>query len=1416
MKKYSNHLFLHFCMKSTAFVLVVAMMLTTLPLYAVAAVLTSGSCGRDETDNVTWTISTLSDPQTINGVADNKRLTIRGQGAMDDFVQTQSGSTNAPWQESAWDVTSLIIDEGITHIGANAFLAASYFVCNVSLPSTLETIGDYAFCGSLKYVKTLELPQSVTAIGSYAFYNTGLESVVISGHMSSIPDNAFASCKSLSSITIPAGVTTIDDYAFDGCTNLQDVYFGGSASDWAKITCGVGNNALNNATVHITPVAVTEVSLDITSKTLFVGDTITLTPTIIPENADDKTVTWSSSNEAVASVSNGIVSAKSTGSATISVTTTDGTKVARCAISVQAAPDEQVVVTSVSVSKSSASLKVGEALMLTATVLPSNATNKTVLWTSSNPSVAGVVDGTIMAKAAGSTIITASSVDGTKTASCTVTVTSASGSNLTVLASGQCGKNNTGNVRWTLYTVSGSQVVNNVIDGKRLVISGAGEMEDYVQYQNGSTNAPWQELAWDVTSIVVDEGVTSIGNNAFLCASYSVCSVSLPDSLQSIGAYAFSSSLKYVKTLELPQSISIIGDYAFASTGLKHISLPSQTTSLPTGTFSGCSSLASVTIPKNLTSINKDSFYMCSALTDVYYEGSAVDWGSMKIASGNSDLLSANIRFPRIPVTSVELNLSSKTLYVGDTIQLTATVSPSTADNQAVLWESSDSRIATVENGLVTAISVGSTDITVTTEDGDKQAACTITVQNRPVSVTGISLNKTSLTMAVGKTEALVATIIPENATNQELLWESSDNQIATVKNGVVTAVSAGTANITATTEDGGKTAVCIVTAQIPDTSGAVLRFETDSLRLWTGDVETLQAIFDSTFSGNKNLVWESSSDTVATVENGVITAHTKGNATITATTEDGLYKASCSLEVYKGAFVESFTIWETKYGTQYLTSEQSYYRNHAVDVSWSPLIYSMSTDDDYDIKSIVEFDVVADDGTEYHFSCQPYWQDSYNYGSNKLLQYLPAGKTYTVTAKLRLVYFENYWVITKAEYTSNTITVKTGTCSYYKTEVSDEYLAETATCGTPAKYYLNCSYCGVNYNKTTSRGEVDPDNHVCGEWVNIDSEYHSRSCECGEVSETVKHTITHYAAKEASCTESGWAAYDVCEDCCYSTYAEISPLNHLDAIDPAIEPTCTSAGTTEGKHCSRCGDVFISQKTIIPLGHKDQNGDGRCDTCNTVRSSAPDPIAEGTCDDDIVWTLDAWGTLEITGTGYIPSYSTDSPAPWNACNALVCNVVIASGVTSVGEQSFFGCERLTQVAIPATVHSIATDAFAGCTSLEHIFYGGSQTAWDAISSGVPDSAIVHCDCISNGTLGIAAEISWCISDSGKLDIFGELADGNRICVATYDTNQKMVGVQIVDTATASIMLSEEGSHCKIFLLGFGFVPRCPAVPVNY
>ena len=212
--------------------------------------------------------------------------------------------------------------------------------------------------------------------------------------------------------------------------------------------------------------------------------------------------------------------------------------------------------------------------------------------------------------------------------------------------------------------------MNNVIDGKRLVISGAGEMEDYVQYQNGSTNAPWQELAWDVTSIVVDEGVTSIGNNAFLCASYSVCSVSLPDSLQSIGAYAFSSSLKYVKTLELPQSISIIGDYAFASTGLKHISLPSQTTSLPTGTFSGCSSLASVTIPKNLTSINKDSFYMCSALTDVYYEGSAVDWGSMKIASGNSDLLSANIRFPRIPVTSVELNLSSKTLYVGDTIQL--------------------------------------------------------------------------------------------------------------------------------------------------------------------------------------------------------------------------------------------------------------------------------------------------------------------------------------------------------------------------------------------------------------------------------------------------------------------------------------------------------------------------------------------------------------------------------------------------------------------------------------------------------------------------------------------------------------------------------------------------------------------------
>ena len=166
------------------------------------------------------------------------------------------------------------------------------------------------------------------------------------------------------------------------------------------------------------------------------------------------------------------------------------------------------------------------------------------------------------------------------------------------------------------------------------------------------------------------------------------------------------------------------------------------------------------------------------------------------------------------PVTGVNLDRASITMMVGGTEPLTATVLPSNATNINVTWSSSDESIATVDAyGVVTAVSAGTALITVTTVDGGFVASCIVTVTAQPISVTGVSLNKPSATIIVGRTEPLTATVYPANATNRGVTWSSSNPSVATVDAyGVVTAVSAGTALITVTTVDGGFAASCTVT----------------------------------------------------------------------------------------------------------------------------------------------------------------------------------------------------------------------------------------------------------------------------------------------------------------------------------------------------------------------------------------------------------------------------------------------------------------------------------------------------------------------------------------------------------------------------------------------------------------------------
>ena len=266
--------------------------------------------------------------------------------------------------------------------------------------------------------------------------------------------------------------------------------------------------------------------------------------------------------------------------------------------------------------------------------------------------------------------------------------------------------------------------------------------------------------------------------------------------------------------------------------------------------------------------------------------------------TGKTATCKVTVSDKEIKVTGVKLNKSETSILVGDNETLTATVLPENATNQKVTWKSDKPEIASVDaNGKVTGVKAGEATITVTTEDGGKTATCKVTVSDTEIKVTGVTLNKTALTLNIGASETLSATVAPADATNKKVMWKSSDAAVATVDaNGKVTAVKAGEATITVTTEDGGKTATCKVTVK----PNLVSEITLAALAIYVGESKAITATVKPDDATNKALTWTSSDETVATVDaTGKVTGKKIGTATITATAQDGSgVSGSCTVTV--------------------------------------------------------------------------------------------------------------------------------------------------------------------------------------------------------------------------------------------------------------------------------------------------------------------------------------------------------------------------------------------------------------------------------------------------------------------------------------------------------------------------------------
>ena len=591
-----------------------------------AATVASGKCG----DSAKWTLDAAG------------TLTISGSGKTWDFID-EDWNANAPWYDVSLRlrIKKVVVEKGITYVGTRAFYDCSEMT-SVSLPTTLETMGAdvFMYCTGLTSVtipdgvtfisgdfflgctslKSVTLPDSLRDIGGCTFmYCTSLTSVRLPATLLSISWQMFKDCKSLTSLTIPRSVVNVMQDAFSGCTALKNVTYTGTAADWKALTIYSGNEALTRANVRCTGSTV------LTAPTLTLSVSKKGQPTLkwnavsgaagyqvwCSYDSGDGTGPWyhwlTNLDKGTASFTDdrelekgrtytykvrAYTASGSMGTFSNEVTITYQPKQTLPAPTVTAGLDDQgypaltwpAVPDAARYEVYRAASEDGNFAQLAA-VTSNSYTNSAVL-----------TDG-----AAYYYKVRALDSDGeagpfSDVVSVTYTARPA------LVASGKCGDS----ASWKLDA-----------DGV-LTITGAGPMADYGAY------GPWYIAhLTDIKKVVVQEGVTTIGDHAFANLSY-VTSVTIPSSITSIGAHAFE-KCRLGGAVTLPEGLTAIGDFAFSGSGMASLTLPESLRTIGNSAFLYCS-LRELTIPDGVTSIGTGAFYNAS-LTSVKLPASGVTLG---------------------------------------------------------------------------------------------------------------------------------------------------------------------------------------------------------------------------------------------------------------------------------------------------------------------------------------------------------------------------------------------------------------------------------------------------------------------------------------------------------------------------------------------------------------------------------------------------------------------------------------------------------------------------------------------------------------------------------------------------------------------------------------------------------------------
>ncbi len=686
----------------------------------------------------------------------------------------------------------------------------------------------------------------------------------------------------------------------------------------------------------ITPV--TSIKLDKTTAKINIGESVKLTATVLPTNASIKTVTWTSSDPSIATVSAyGSVKGKKAGTVTITATTNNNQKIATAKITVV---KPTVKVTGITLNRTSATVIRGKTLTLVATITPSDATDNTVTWSSSDPTVATVsTSGVIKGLKIGTTTIKTTTKDGSYVATAEIKVgVPVSG----ITFSKSSTKINIGATEKVSYTITPSDATTKTVtwttsNSNVAVVSSSGTITGKAVGTatiTGTTKSNSKTATITVTVVKPVVKVTSVklnkesttinvGSTEKLVATVSPTNadnkkVTWKTSNSTIAVVSSTGTVTAKKAGTATITATTDDGSYTASATVKVVEPVVNVTKITldktkvTIDISKSEKVTATVTPSNAT--NKTVVWTSSntkvATVSSYGNITAKGEGTATIsakAADNSNIkatVSVTVIKPVVNATGVTLNKTSATLNVGKSITLVPTVTPANVTDNTVTWSSSDEKVASVSStGVVKALKQGKATITAKTSSGGFTSSAVITVTKPTVRVRQLRLNKSKTTITAGKTEKVSATIEPTDATNKNVTWTSSDPSIAKVSSsGTITGIKAGTAIITAVSTDNNeiKSAISVTIEKQPvNPTGVTIDITSKSLN--KGEELTLNATVTPSDADNKTIIWTTSNSKIATVdENGKVIAVSAGTATITATIKDTNLKATSKITVIK------------------------------------------------------------------------------------------------------------------------------------------------------------------------------------------------------------------------------------------------------------------------------------------------------------------------------------------------------------------------------------------------------------------------------------------------------------------------------------------------------------------------------------